>query len=302
MKRAVVLALLSTLLFSTSIARLGFVNLSEGNPYSMFLFNFKIEPITDMPVVTMVSPRNGTTVQSGESIAFNVAMPESWEWRDSSHSVFVGQIKSVTCSLDQNQILYNDTRYGLEDFFVGYDPNFYVRNITYAQDTGWLSLGLHNLTVLVEAYTLYCYQRHSWRNVSVNTTFSFMVVASPAITSLSIENATYGTADLPLVFSVDAAPSWSGYSLDGQVNVTAIQNVTLTDLAEGNHSLVIYANDTFGNMGRSDVVFFNVSLPISPLAYLADSPIVVAVILVSAAVTNFGLVAYFLRRKKRSQA
>ena len=43
--------------------------------------------------------------------------------------------------------------------------------------------------------------------------------------------------------------------------MTVNGNSTLTDLPEGNHSLVIYANDTFGNMGKSDTTLFSIVLP-----------------------------------------
>jgi hypothetical protein len=52
--------------------------------------------------------------------------------------------------------------------------------------------------------------------------------------------------------------NWSGYSLDNLANVTARESATLTELSEGNHSVVVYANDTFGNMGSSSTVYFSV--------------------------------------------
>jgi len=50
-----------------------------------------------------------------------------------------------------------------------------------------------------------------------------------------------------------------GYSLDNKANATFLGNTTLENLTEGLHSLVIYANDTVGNMGKSDTVSFNVN-------------------------------------------
>jgi hypothetical protein len=300
------------LLVSASVAGSWCVNLVEANPYSMFLYNFTITPVKDPPIVSLVSPINGTTDQNA-SIIFNVAMPESWQWT-SSFSAFVGQIKSVTCSLDQTQILSNDTLYGLEGFFIqNYsDPNYNVRSINYTKNVGSLSLGLHNLTINVKAHTLYNYQQRLWYRVYVSATFTFMVVNPPAVTSLSLENATYNAAKIPLVFSVDETPSWSGYSLDNQANVTANGNVTLTGLTEGNHSLVIYANDTFGNMGKADPVTFNVHLIAPNLGDLISEPTAIAVIIAGApiiaaltatgAIISFGLLAYFAKFKKKKSA
>jgi hypothetical protein len=77
-----------------------------------------------------------------------------------------------------------------------------------------------------------------------------------------IFNITYDNNTIPLVFNTNEQLSWMGYSLDGQANQTINGNSTLTNLAEGNHSLTVYVNDTFGHMGKSDAVFFDVSLPV----------------------------------------
>jgi len=48
------------------------------------------------------------------------------------------------------------------------------------------------------------------------------------------------------------------YSLDGQANVTVTGNITLSGLSEGSHNLVVYANDTAGNTGLSETVYFTI--------------------------------------------
>ena len=83
----------------------------------------------------------------------------------------------------------------------------------------------------------------------------------PIITILHPENITYGfTSGIPLNFTVNEPVSWIGYSLDKQANVTITENVTLTTLFEGYHDIIVFANDTFGNMGASERVFFTVEL------------------------------------------
>jgi len=61
-----------------------------------------------------------------------------------------------------------------------------------------------------------------------------------------------------LIFTVDELTSWIGYSVDGQANVTTLGNTTLSGLRDGTHNLVVYANDTVGNMGTSSTVYFMV--------------------------------------------
>jgi parallel beta-helix repeat protein len=79
---------------------------------------------------------------------------------------------------------------------------------------------------------------------------------SPAITIPSPENKTYAVnASIPLTFTIDEFAPWIGYSLDGQTNVTITGNTTLPTLSDGWHYVILYANDTFGNMGSATVYF-----------------------------------------------
>ncbi len=84
----------------------------------------------------------------------------------------------------------------------------------------------------------------------------------PTITLLSPESRIYpvGTA-LQLTLQFDEPTSWIGYSLNDQLNVTVTGNTTLPSLSEGAHTLIVYANDTVGNIGHSDTVYFTIQLP-----------------------------------------
>jgi len=91
-------------------------------------------------------------------------------------------------------------------------------------------------------------------------------VLPPTIVVLSPANATYDVRNVSLIFTVDKATSWIGYSLDGGANVTITGNTTLTSLSYGSHRIVVYANDTYGNMGVSNTVYFViVSVPVPPV-------------------------------------
>jgi hypothetical protein len=84
----------------------------------------------------------------------------------------------------------------------------------------------------------------------------------PTIEILSPQNIIYKLRPgepprpIPLTFTVNETTSWIGYSLDSQENVTITGNTTLTDLSYGIHSVTIYANDTAGNMGSSETIYF----------------------------------------------
>jgi N-acetylneuraminic acid mutarotase len=86
----------------------------------------------------------------------------------------------------------------------------------------------------------------------------------PEISVVSPQHGTYVGINPTLAFGFDKLVSWMGYSLDGQANVTIAGNVTLSDLSVGSHSLVIYANDSAGNMGASQTVSFTIAEPPTP--------------------------------------
>jgi len=71
-------------------------------------------------------------------------------------------------------------------------------------------------------------------------------------------NTTYTVSNLPLNFFVNSSISWAVYSLDGRANVTTVGNSTLTNLHEGSHSIIVYANDSSGVMGSSETVRFTI--------------------------------------------
>jgi len=115
----------------------------------------------------------------------------------------------------------------------------------------------------------------------------------PAISIASPENKTYTTTDVPLNFTVTESVSWIAYSLDGQANVTVTGNTTLTGLSDGSHSLKVYANDTDGNAGASETIYFSVSQEAEPFP---TTWIVAAIVLV--AVVGAALLVYFVKGKK----
>jgi len=85
-------------------------------------------------------------------------------------------------------------------------------------------------------------------------------VTRPVITILS-PGSTYYTPNIPLIFTINKPASWCGYSLDGASNktITGCTNTTLTGLSYSTHNIIIYANDTSGNMGNSSKVYFTIS-------------------------------------------
>lgn len=113
---------------------------------------------------------------------------------------------------------------------------------------------------------------------------------APSILSLSVENKTYTTSDVPLTLTTNEPVSQASYSLDGKENVTIAGNTTLTGLTNGDHNLTIYAKDEAGNIGTSETSYFSVEVPF-PTAIVATASGA------SVAIIGIGLIVYLRKRK-----
>lgn len=96
----------------------------------------------------------------------------------------------------------------------------------------------------------------------------------PNIAIISPANTTYTTANVDLNYTVDEPTSWTGCTIDNGAyiaNVTIAGNTTLYQFTNGPHNIQLFANDTSGNMGASQKVFFTVNVP-PPVADFTYDP------------------------------
>lgn len=125
--------------------------------------------------------------------------------------------------------------------------------------------------------------------------------SAPQITVLSPVNGSYPVGDVALNFAVSEPAAWTGYSLDGQENVTIAGNTTISGLSIESHQLTVYANDTTGNMGASETISFtiteeNETEPLPATTWTTPLIIMAAVV---AAIVAFAL--YFTKTRKPTQ-
>jgi hypothetical protein len=104
--------------------------------------------------------------------------------------------------------------------------------------------------------------------VSINFTVD---TVPPSLVCETIENKTYNTNEVPLNFTV-SKPSTIMYYLDG-VNTTISENTTLTGLSDGEHNLIIYAEDISGNVGNTELIQFSImtATPTPPITPSSSS-------------------------------
>jgi hypothetical protein len=181
----------------------------------------------------------------------------------------------------------------------GHEKSFQA-TITASAALPELPEGSHNVTVYSE-YAIYrftsqgiYYPKYSvWKHNTVYFTVDYEI--PPVISILSPENKTYNQKDLLLNFTTNEKTSWIGYCLDRPANVAITGNTTLTELAEGSHSIVVYANDTAGNMGASETVFFTVIQEKPPEPF--STMLVTTASVASIAVVGLRLLVYSRKHK-----
>jgi hypothetical protein len=130
-----------------------------------------------------------------------------------------------------------------------------------------LSKGQHIIIVYAEHSSSGITQRDiSTVIFNISDTIPVNELTPPVVSNFTVKNKAYPSANLSASFNVDKAVMWTGYCIDEE-NVTISNwwntaasersfNFTLKELTEGSHTLVAYAEDTFGNMGTSDSVNF----------------------------------------------
>jgi hypothetical protein len=159
-------------------------------------------------------------------------------------------------------------------------------NVTIPRNTtlyGPLSDGTHTLRV----YSVFSdmLPASSTVNFTVDTT-------APNVSVLLVQDKTYNSSNIPLVFTVNETTSLITYVLDERV-YTIYGNATLTGLQNGKHTLIVYATDEAGNAGKSETINFNVAVPLPPqIAYGVLPPM--AIVLIG----GLSILIYLKRRKQ----
>ncbi len=103
----------------------------------------------------------------------------------------------------------------------------------------------------------------------------------PQISLVSPQNTSYSTSSLPysipLTFTINEPVNWIGYSLDNQNNITITGNTTISIPTSGSHNIRVYANNSFGNIGASNKVFFIVNEVIPNSGCCGGGPLIVKI-------------------------
>jgi N-acetylneuraminic acid mutarotase len=153
-------------------------------------------------------------------------------------------------------------------FLGGYDLNAYssTNRIYDVEQNSWSSgASLPSARVYLAVavvddvlYTIGGFDGTNWLNLNERYLPVGYGTVPPDVQILSPENVTYTSKSVELTLSVNRPTEWIGYSLDSKPTVTLSGDMMLSGLFEGSHTVRVYANDSFGNMGSSSTVYFSV--------------------------------------------
>jgi hypothetical protein len=277
------------MLFLIAIAEAGFVKFAQANPYIRdWKKEREISPPegTLPPTILIVSPENNTAYASHTvSLTLNVSMPES-----NNVSLYISEIYCTASWEYDNfghlrKIPANQGSINLTEVPEG--PRWLE---VYAIATGFAYETRHEIKGIF--YTIYFAEYKITSSSSVRFTIDTI---APSILSLSVENKTYATSDVPLTLTTNEPVSQVTYSLDGQTNVTVAGNATLTGLSDGAHNITVYATDNAGNTGASETLYFTIDAP---------EPFLTELVTVAGASVGFvsvGLFFYRVKIRKRTE-
>lgn len=238
-------------------------------------------------IVLISSPQNTTYHAHSILVNFTVTVPNAIY--DVGYSFDNGSIQRITNLVKVSEV---SVPYGT----ILLPP--YIR-VTYMGTfvLYGLSEGNHSVTI----YEGYQYTgRWARYEIALWATAEFSIDTGPPILKILEIGTNTSSQQVPLNFTINEPASWMAYSLDQQTNITISGNTTLAGLSEGSHNLIVYANDTAGNMVSSQTIYFTVSIE----TQLQPEPFPTTLIIgsvVTVAVIGIGLMVYFKKRKSSGE-
>ena len=156
-----------------------------------------------------------------------------------------------------NPWLYGSGDFEYNTWDNGFEGNYWSDYTTrYLNATEVNGSGIWNVPFFINEVNIDGFPLTEQFDIELATTRLFK---PPEIYVTSPENMTYNAANgFSLNFTANKETLWIGYSLDSKTNMTITGNTTLTKLSDGSHTLIVYANDIYGNMGSSDTIYFSV--------------------------------------------
>jgi len=202
-------------------------------------FNFKINE-NELNLTIWANDSVGNVNNTSVTFTVDTIPPEITINSPKNETYNTSEILLNISTIDSN---LNETWYSLDDG---------ITNTTYREEKITFNEGLNTLIV--------------WANDSVgnvnNTSVTFTVdTIPPEITIISPENKTYNTSEILLNISVDDNSGEIWYSLDDGENNDTYNSADNITLNEGLNTLIVWANDSVGNVNNTSVTFTVDTIP-----------------------------------------
>lgn len=211
-------------------------------------------------------------------------------WIDTIH------LDSVCYSLDGQPLVYIN-EFAVEDY-----TNYGINQQDFLVYTA--SIKLENLPEGRHTVTAYAYDTHNeyaYIN-TLSTAYSFFVNQSYRTPFIEIRSPSDGmilpSSDWQIVFTVNRAVDWMGYSLDGKDSITVGDNFTLSGMPDGSHSLTISANETNG-LKHNEKVEFTIR-KLTDEAVKTPSPVIAFPVAITIICLSIGFLLFRRHRKNAS--
>ncbi|MBN1358173.1 hypothetical protein JW988_05330 [Candidatus Bathyarchaeota archaeon] len=252
------LALTITLLF-TIVAGMQFVDSTLANPNPLY---YPSTPDRNSPSIKIETPQQNKKYNL-TTVPYSITIDTSTFKNNSVHSLL-----SIGYIID-----------GRERVTISDNPNRQSQILSLEGNLSGLSEGSHTIQAWVKSVSYY-------RPSDTQTTAEFSLITYsdithfttyliPSVFILSVENKKYASSDVPLNFTANKPVAKVSYSLDGLDNVTITGSTTLTSLPFGKHNITVYVTDYFGNIGKSETLFFTIEEPFPTLLVATVSVIIV---------------------------
>jgi hypothetical protein len=199
-------------------------------------------------------------------------------------SIRINQLPIFTSSIDDSTIIKGGSTVNVSsvslDSDAGQTVTLWVCDSTsitssgcggghYCNSTGTVNVSCTFTSELDSAtHTWYSYLYDELNEISL-TNFSGSYTTDSTSPTLTVNNPTNGSiitqSSITLTVTGDENLGWAGYAINGGSNVTLINisgtqwSGTNSSIADGNYNVTFYGNDTYGNLGTSDVVFFTIN-------------------------------------------
>jgi hypothetical protein len=287
-KKTLIKASFISALLTSLVAGSLFVGLGKANPYwheSVYEGEMSPPDSTPPPTVIIFSPNNDTAYSSRNfSLIFNITIAQSYAgFPDIDRIYYRPNWQSSNVEVKPNKA----NSYSIN--FTDVPEGTHLLSV-YAVQQGRVSTheGVRQHSNAPDSIAHY----YKTFKITGSSRIKFTIdVTPPQVSILSVQNKTYDTSDVQLDISVsETSLSKLSYVLDGQENVTIVENTTLSGLSNGEHSLTVYAIDEAGNAEASETIAFSVDVPF-PTTFVIAAVVILTVF-------GFGLLINLTRRKR----